>query len=205
MDEMGEIQPALGVRVALILLGWAFVAGAISVLIKLDLGVAPYDVLNTAIGERLNISVGTGMWITGTILVGVSWVLGVRPGVGTILGFFAIGIIINYLLDVLPELDSMVARGVLLGPSLVALYMGVCFIILSKVGAGPTEILMMALHKKGLSLSVSRWGIEAACAAVGGLLGGSLGVLTIIIVVVAGPTISYLLPRTSKALTWIVG
>lgn len=53
---------------------------------------------------------------------------------------------------------------------------------------------MLALHRRGLSLRVSRWLIEAACAGVGFVLGGPVGVLTVLLVTLAAPIIAALLP-----------
>jgi uncharacterized membrane protein YczE len=185
-------------RALLIVLGWVFVAGAISLLIQLNLGVAPYDVLNTAVGTKLGVSPGTGMWITGSVFVAGAWALGVRPGVGTVAGFFSIGAIVNQLLGVIPEITYGPLRFGVIIPALLVLYVGVCLIIISNFGAGPTEVLMLALHKKGMKLTVARWGIESSCAVLGAVLGGEIGVLTILIVVVAGPCIASLLPKVTK-------
>lgn len=199
-DSEAEESLGWGKRIVATALGWFFVASAISVLIRLGLGVAPYDVLSTAIGEGLGISPGTGMWITGLVFVGVGWIIGARPGIGTVAGFFGIGAMVNALLRVIPEITDEVAKLGVVVPTLLILYTGVCLVIVSNVGAGPTEVLMMALHKKGLRLSWARWGVEALCAVLGGTLGGEIGVLTVVIVVVAGPCIELLLPRTARVL-----
>lgn len=185
----------LGVRQAVMaLMGWLCVGGAITVLIRLNLGVAPFDVLNTAIGERIGYDAGVGTWISGAVLVSVAWVMGVRPGVGTVLGFFGIGWIINTALRIVPDIEPIGVRVGAVPVALAVLYLGVCFIIVSGIGAGPTEVLTLALHQRGMSLRAARWGVEFGCASVGWALGGSIGVLTAVITVVAGPCIGFLLP-----------
>lgn len=186
--------------VALLIAGWALVAAAIAALIRLELGVAPYDVLNVGIGERLGIAPGTAMWLSGTVMVAVAWLLGRRPGPATPLGFLTIGLFINLLLPHVPEIATLPARVLVLLPVLVVLYLGVCLIIVSGLGAGPTEVLMLAIADKGLGLRTSRWLIELGCAVVGFVLGGPVGVLTVLLVVASAPIIALLLPVTRRIL-----
>lgn len=179
--------------------GWMLVAVAIGVLIRIDFGVAPYDVLNIGVGERLGVAPGTAMWLTGAVLVAAAWILGQRSGVATPLGFVAIGQIINVVLDVVQPLEHWGWRVGLLVPALVGLYAGVCLIIVSELGAGPTEVFMLAITRTGLDLRTARWIIELSCAATGLLLGGPVGVLTVLIVVLAAPAIAILLPVAARA------
>jgi uncharacterized membrane protein YczE len=178
--------------------GWLLVGMAISVIIRVDLGAAPYDVLNVGVGTLLGVAPGTAMWLTGAVLVAVAWLLGERPGLATPVGFLAIGMIINQTLATMPEVNTTLVRVVLLVPALAALYLGVCLIIVSRLGAGPTEVFMLALTRRGLHLRLARWAIEIGCAVLGVMLGGPLGAVTVIIVFAAAPTISVLLPRVGQ-------
>jgi uncharacterized membrane protein YczE len=178
--------------------GWLLVGMAISVIIRADLGAAPYDVLNVGVGTLLGVAPGTAMWLTGAVLVAVAWLLGERPGLATPVGFLAIGLIINLTLAAMPEVNTTLIRVMLLVPALAALYLGVCLIIVSRLGAGPTEVFMLALTRRGLHLRLARWAIEIGCAVLGVVLGGPLGAVTVIIVFAAAPTISVLLPRVGQ-------
>jgi uncharacterized membrane protein YczE len=178
--------------------GWLLVGMAISVIIRVDVGAAPYDVLNVGVGTLLGVAPGTAMWLTGAVLVAVAWLLGERPGLATPAGFLAIGLIINQALATLPEVNTTLVRVVVLVPALAALYVGVCLIIVSRLGAGPTEVFMLALTRRGLHIRLARWAIEIGCAVLGVVLGGPLGALTVIIVLAAAPTISVFLPRVGR-------
>jgi uncharacterized membrane protein YczE len=188
-------------RAGLLCVGWALVAIAISGLILIDFGVAPYDVLNVGVGELLGVAPGTAMWITGAVMVAVAWILGERPGAATPLGFLVIGFLINVTLEVLPDMESaaLAVRVAALAPALLGLYTGVCLIIVSGLGAGPTEVLMLALHDRGVGLRASRWVIEIGCAGIGWILGGPVGVLTVLLVTLAAPIIAALLPAVRRA------
>lgn len=184
-------------RIVVLLVGWLLVGVTIPVLIRIDLGVSPYDVLNTAIGRWLDIQPGTAAWISATVLLGAALLLGERPGIATFAGAFAVGALVNLGLAMLPDSLPMALRIGLIPPLLLVLYLGVCCIILSALGAGPTEVFQLALVRHGMSLNVSRWVIEAGCALVGAVLGGAIGLMTMVMVVGAGPFIAGLLPRVS--------
>lgn len=192
--------PTRARRVVVLVLGWALVAAAISVLITLDLGVAPYDVLNVGVGKLLGVATGTAMWVTGAVLVTAAWLLGVRPGPATPAGFVTIGMLINVFLNLLPNAVSGAAVIPLLVVAVAVLYAGVCFIVVSGYGAGPTEVFMLALHRRGAGLRVSRWVIEIGCAGLGWMLGGPVGPLTVLLVAVAAPLIAFLLPTAGRVL-----
>ena len=187
-------------NLALLVAGWVLVALAIAALIELDLGVAPYDVLNVGIGGLVGVAPGTAMWITGTVLVAVAWLLGERPGLATPVGFITIGALINVTLPLMPDIDSWMARAAVLLVAIAVLYLGVCLTIISTLGAGPTEVLMLAIARHGTSVRTARWIIEIGCAAIGWVANGPLGLFTVVLVVVSAPLIGAMLPLTRELL-----
>lgn len=187
-------------RAASLVSGWFLIAFAIASLLELRLGVAPFDVLNTAISEHLDVSFGTATWISASALLLLAWVLNAAPGPATFLGPFAIGALIDAFSGPLAPLvpTGMLWRWMLLAPALFVLYTGVCLVLLARLGSGPTEQLTVALVRRGVPLTHARWGIEAVCAASGMLAFSAVGPATLIVVLVAGPAISRLLPRTAR-------
>ena len=179
-------------------LGWFLISLAISLLIKADLGVAPFDVLNTAISSRAGVSVGVATWVSAAGLLALAWVLGAKPGVGTLVGPLFIGAGIDLLSPLVPHSNLLLLRFVTVISALFILYPGVCLVLLSRLGAGPTEVLMTAVTKRGLSITKARWCIESACLAVGVFLGGSFGLVTVLVVLSAGPLIAALLKPIAR-------
>ena len=185
-------------RALVLLAGWCLIAIAIVGLVRAQLGVAPYDVLNTALAKQLKVAPGTASWIACAVCVVVAYALKVKAGIGTLAGAFVVGGLINFGLSVAGEIDSLVARLLLFGGALIVLYLGVCCIIISRVGAGPTELVTIGLMKRGLSIQVARWVVEGACLTVGTLLGGSFGVGTVVLMAASGPLLGFLLPRIRR-------
>lgn len=172
----------------------ASVGVGIALMVTADLGVAPADVLSTGGAERLGIGVGTMGWISGAIITSVAWIMGRRPQWGTLWGTFVVGLSVNISLSLLSETDSMVWRIVMFIVGLTIIYLGITVGVSTMLGTGPIELLMLALTDRGASVQVSRWGIEALILLIGALLGGQVGVGTVIFVVLAGPVLARTLP-----------
>ncbi|MEY2995759.1 MAG: hypothetical protein RLZZ39_584 [Actinomycetota bacterium] len=172
----------------------ASVGVGIALMVTADLGVAPADVLSTGGADRLGIGVGTMGWISGAVITSAAWIMGRRPQWGTLWGTFVVGLSVNISLSLLSETDSMVWRIVMFVIGLTVIYLGITVGVSTMLGTGPIELLMLALTDRGASVQVSRWGIEALILLIGALLGGQVGVGTVIFVVLAGPVLARTLP-----------
>jgi uncharacterized membrane protein YczE len=187
-------------RLTVLCVGWLLIAVSIVALVRVRLGVAPYDVLNTAVAKQLGWATGTASWLSCAVFVTVAFLLGVRPGVGMVVGAFVVGGLINGGLAVVGDVQVLAIRVVVFALALCVLYTGVCCIILSKTGAGPTELVTVGLMKRGASVRTARWVVEGTCLGLGAALGGSFGVGTVFILAVSGPVLAFLLPRAGRIL-----
>lgn len=185
---------------AVLSLGWLSVSTAIVAQIRAGAGLAPYDVLNTAVARQLSIQPGTASWLMCAVFVSLAWILGVKPGLGTLAGAFVVGGLINAGLSLTADPHGLVLRSVIFAASLAVLYFGICCIILSDAGSGPTELVTLGLVNQRFSLRSARWIVEGVCLCIGAVLGGALGVGTLCVVLVSGPALSFLLPRVKTLL-----
>ncbi len=183
---------------AVLVAGWVLIALSIVMLLRAGLGMAPYDVLNTGIARRTGFSPGTASWLACVGLVAIALTLRSRPGLGTLLGAFSVGALINVGLDLAPQVSGTVPRYALLMISLVPQYLGVCCIILSRGGKGPVELVTVGLMRKGVSVRSARWLVEAGCLVLGVVLGGSVGIGTVVQLAASGPAIAALLPIVAR-------
>ena len=135
-----------------------------------------------------------------TIVVGVIvlllWIpLRQRPGIGTVSNVIVIGLGADASLALLPTPDSLAVRWgfliVAIGINAVAsgLYIG------ARLGPGPRDGLMTGLAARGHSIRIVRTGIEVSVVATGWLLGGTLGIGTVLYAITIGPLVHLLLPR----------
>jgi uncharacterized membrane protein YczE len=178
--------------------GLALYGISMALLIRSTLGNMPWDVLHQGLATRLDWSIGTVSVVVGALVL-LAWVpLRQRPGVGTVSNVVVIGVAVDAALAVVPPPSALPLRvgllvaGVLLNSVATAAYIGV------HLGPGPRDGLMTGLVRRtGWSVRLVRTSIEVAVVATGWLLGGTLGLGTVLYAVAIGPLVQVLLPRLS--------
>ena len=171
---------------------------SMALLVRSGLGVMPWDVLHQGLARQLGWSLGTVTIVVGALVL-LAWVpLRERPGLGTVSNVVVIGLALDAALAVLPEPSSLPIRVALvplaigLNAVATAAYIGV------HLGPGPRDGLMTGLvRRSGRSVRAVRTSIEVAVVALGWLLGGTLGVATVLYALAIGPLVHALLPRLS--------
>jgi uncharacterized membrane protein YczE len=179
------------VRIIRVLIAWATISVGIAFMIQAGLGVAPIDSLIKGLADVTH-------WNFGAVFIGVSvlfyalgWVLGSPPGPASVAGSFVIGPAINAVVHAVDKPSALILRAAFYIVGLLLVAVGICLIITTNLGPGPSEVLMLGFHRKGLPLVASRWIIDAAHLAIGFALGGPIGVGTAIFLVAMGPMIKF--------------
>ncbi len=186
-------------RAALLLGGLALYGISDGLMLLADLGVDPWDVLHQGLSRTLGLQVGTWAVIVGAVVL-LAWVpLRQRPGVGTVCNVVVIGLVINATLDLVPaphglglQLAVLVA-GVLLNAVATGLYIG------AGLGPGPRDGLSTGLAARGRSLRVVRTTVEVSVLAAGWLLGGTVGLGTVLYATAIGPLTHHTIPALRLA------
>lgn len=181
-------------RAAALLLAIVIVGTGISMMVSAHLGVAPADVFSTGGAKQLNIGVGTMGWISGALFTLFAIAVKRPPTWGTLIGTILVGQVVNIVLPIMPEPELMLWRGVMMVVGMALLYFAISVGVATTLGTGPMELLMLGLNDKGLSMQVGRWGIEAVVVTAGILLGGQIGIGTILFVILTGPVLARTLP-----------
>jgi uncharacterized membrane protein YczE len=169
---------------------------SMALMVRSSLGVMPWDVLHQGLSRQLGWSLGVVTMVVGAVVL-LAWIpLRERPGLGTLSNVVVIGLAVDGALAVLPAPAGLAGRGVfgMLGIVLngvaTAAYIGV------RLGPGPRDGLMTGLVRRtGGSVQLVRTAIEVTVVATGWLLGGTLGVVTLLYAVTIGPLVHVLLPR----------
>jgi len=175
--------------------GLAMFGLGISLIIEAQLGAAPWDVFHTGVSELTGISVGNVIVIVGLLLL-LLWIpLRQRPGIGTLLNAVEIGVTVDLIMPILPDSDLIVVRVMFLLAGMVAVAIGSGLYIGSGLGAGPRDGLMIGLGRLGLSVRLARTAIEITVLVIGVLLGGTVGVGTVVFTFGIGPLVQIFLPR----------
>lgn len=189
-------------RLGQLFVGLSLYGASMALQIRGALGLAPWDVFHQGVAVHLPLTFGT-IVVLASFVVLLLWIpLRQMPGLGTIVNAVWIGVATDLTLSVLPEPDGLLLRsvfligGVALNGFAGALYIG------SQLGPGPRDGLMTGLHRRtGRSLRAIRTGLEIAVLAVGWLLGGTLGLGTVVYALSIGPLVQLFLPRVTVRLT----
>lgn len=168
---------------------------SMALMVRAQLGLAPWDVLHEGLAARLDWSFGAVTALTG-VLVLLAWLpLRQRLGLGTVANVVVIAFSVNAVLALLPPARTLgwqlglLVSGVVLNGLATALYVG------ARLGPGPRDGLMTGLHERtGWSIRLVRTGIEVSVLAGGWLLGGTVGVGTVLFAVAIGPLTQLALP-----------
>jgi len=166
-----------------------------SMLLLAGLGVDPWDVFHQGLSRQVGLGVGT--W---AIIVGVGvlllWIpLRQRPGFGTLNNVLIVGLVIDLMLAVVPPVHDLPIQvvvmigGVVLNGIATGAYIG------ARLGPGPRDGLMTGLAARGHSIRVVRTSIELTVLCTGWLLGGTVGIGTVVYALGIGPIAHVTIPR----------
>jgi uncharacterized membrane protein YczE len=182
-------------RLPQLLLGIPVLGLGIALTLQARLGVSPYDVLHQGIAKQTGLSFGTVVIAVGLVIL-VLWIpLRQRPGIGTVVNTLTVGLVIDLALLVLPEPDLLAARVPLLLGGIVVTALGMGLYIGAGLGPGPRDGLMTGVAAKGFPLWAVRTVLEVTALVAGWLLGGNVGVGTVIFAFSIGPLGHYFLAR----------
>jgi len=182
-------------RLPQLFLGLGLYGASMGLMIRSGLGLDPWDVLHEALATLTGLTFGTITAIVGALVL-LCWIpLRQRPGIGTVSNILVIAVAVDLTLAVVAQPAALVPRIVLLLAGVVlngfasAAYIGV------RLGPGPRDGLMTGLNgRTGWSIRLVRTAIELTVLATGWLLGGTVGVGTVLYALAIGPLVQAFLP-----------
>ncbi|CAL9622465.1 YczE/YyaS/YitT family protein [Streptomyces sp. enrichment culture] len=168
--------------------GLALYGASSALLVRSGLGLEPWNVLHQGLSERTGLSMGVVLTALGALIL-LLWIpLRQRPGLGTVSNVLVIGVAMDTTLAVVPDAHNMAVRvalmvsGIALNGAATGLY------IAARFGPGPRDGLMTGLNRRtGVSVRLVRTAIEITVVVTGFLLGGTVGVGTLLYAVAIGP------------------
>ncbi|MFC9897123.1 YitT family protein [Nocardia sp. NPDC127579] len=174
---------------------------SMAVMIRAGLGLDPWDVFHQGVAAHVPLSFGAVTAVTGVVVL-LLWIpLRQKPGLGTISNVIVIGLSVDAGLWLLPDWDSILTRA---GAMLLAVVLNAVATVLyigAGMGPGPRDGLMTGLVRRtGWSVRSIRTSIEVTVLAVGFLLGGSVGIGTLVYAFGIGPLIQLMVPLVDRYL-----
>lgn len=167
----------------------------LALLVRAHLGLDPWTVLTQGIAERTGFSLGAVTTVI-SLLVLLVWIpLRERPGLGTVANALIIGPVLDLSLAIIPAPDTLAVRLLFLVVAVLVVAVGTGLYVGAGWGPGPRDGLMTGLARRGLPLFAARALIEGTVLLVGWLLGGTVGLATVVFALTIGPLVGRALPR----------
>jgi uncharacterized membrane protein YczE len=176
-------------RILVLLFGTLLVAIGVVLTIKANIGYAPWEVFHVGLALTTGISIGFASIVAGVIIVVFVTACGEKIGLGTICGMVVTGVFIDliFMLNIIPLAANLTVGTIMLIAGLFIISAGTYFYMKSAFGSGPRDNLMVVLKRKTkMPSGVCRSIVELSVTFVGWLLGGMVGVGTVISVIAIG-------------------
>ncbi len=182
-------------RLVQLVIGLWLYGVSMAMFIRSGLGLDPWDVFHFGVQTHWTVSFGTVVIVTSFVVL-LLWIpLRQWPGLGTMLNSVLIGVATDVTLGMLAAPEALGWRWVLLLGGILANGLAGALYIGSQFGPGPRDGLMTGLARRtGLSIRLVRTTLELTVLAVGWLLGGVVGVGTVLYALLIGPTVQLFLP-----------
>ena len=191
----------IGITLILVIAAVILMGFALSWLLLVDLGTDPCTLLNQTISTRLGISIGNWQALFNTVLLIFVIIFGGRNlGFGTLANMFLVGYSIDFFswiwAKVLPAdlFTSMGVRIAVLIPALILFILAASFYMDVDMGTAPYDAVsfIISTHLPNVSFRVIRIVYDFVVTAIAVLLGGKLGIVTVLMVITLGPVIEWL-------------
>jgi len=189
-------------RLVALFAGLALYGAAMSLMIAANLGLDPWDVFHQGMSRLTGLSFGTIVIVVGAVVL-LLWIpLRQRPGVGTVANAIVIGLVVNAVNAVLPVPHALWLRWTYAVVGIVACGVASGLYIGARLGPGPRDGLMTGVATKWpgrwfAQIRVVRTAIELTVLAIGFVLGGTVGWVTLLFAVSIGPLAHVMIPLLS--------
>ncbi len=183
-------------RLARLLFGLSLYGFTMAMMVESTLGLDPWDVFHEGLAQHLPLTFGQVVILVGAIVL-LLWIpLRQMPGIGTVFNVIVIGLAADAGIAVISQPDNLWLRALLLVGGVVGNGLAGAIYIGAQLGPGPRDGLWLGLVRRtGRSVRFWRTVIEVGVLAVGFLLGGTVGVGTVLYALTIGPIVQFFLPH----------
>ncbi|MFI6736390.1 YitT family protein [Nonomuraea sp. NPDC050451] len=182
-----RLSSSLPARLVRLYGGLALYGAGIGLQVESGLGNDPWDVFHQGLGLRTGLSIGTVIIGIGALVL-LLWIpLKQKPGLGTVSNVVFLGLFADGAIFLLPTPSHVILQGLYVALGVVAIALATVLYIGAGMGPGPRDGIMTGLMRLGLSVRLGRFLIEVTVLAAGWLLGGTVGVGTLVFALAIGP------------------
>ena len=166
-----------------LLVGFVFCASSTVLMLNSNLGLSPWDVFHQGISRLSGITIGQASILVSIVFVVIGVILGQKLGVGTILNMIIIGKLIDVIIEasIIPVATNIISGIIMMVIGMLVMGFGCYLYIGCGLGCGPRDGVMMGISKKVKKpIKYVRASIEVTVLTLGYMLGGDIGIGTII-------------------------
>ena len=178
-------------RVSILFFGLAIFGLGDGLIIQSGLGNAPWSVLAQGISLKSGLSIGTSTLIVGSLVLALWIPLRERPGFGTLSNIIIISLFIEIATNIFPKQENILPGVIFTLVGIAMVGIGSSLYITCGLGPGPRDGAMTGLHQRtGVRVGRVRLGLEVVVSIAGALLGGTLGLGTLLFALLIGQSVA---------------
>ena len=156
------------------------------------IGNSPWTVMAQGISINSGLSIGIVTFIVSVVVLSSWFFLKQKPGLGTIFNIVIIAVMLDITIALIPTPETYIMKLLMAAVGVMIVGVGSGIYLIANLGPGPRDGLMTGLQKKtNLPIAAVRAFIEISVASVGGYLGGTIGVGTLMFAFGIGPCIAF--------------
>lgn len=174
------------------LLGISILTLGVSMTVKSDIGAGSYDSINFAIADMLNIKVSLAISITSfMVLIIAAFIRKEAPRITTFITSVIMGLFTDIWVKIvdLIQVNTILNKGLVFIIGMVLVCFGIALYMIPKLPTNPTDDLMIALTEKKISIKRAKMTIDIICIVLALILKGPIGIGTIVLTFLVGPTV----------------
>ena len=177
-----------------VFLGTTLIGTGVALNFSSQLGLGPWGVFHEGISLNTTLSFGSAIIATG-VFVTFLWIpLKQRPGIATFVDIFWIGTVADLVIGLDLDPESLLLKWIFVFVGIICIGSGTAIYVGADMGSGPRDGVMVGLESKGLKIGMARNIIEVTALALGWLLGGTVGLSSVVIAISIGPVVQIVIP-----------
>ena len=181
-------------KVIQVLVGTTLIGTGVALNFSSKLGLGPWGVFHEGISINTSLTFGNAIIATG-IFVTLLWIpLKQKPGIATLVDIFWIGTVADLVIGLDLDPESLLLKWIFVFVGIICIGSGTAIYVGADMGSGPRDGVMVGLESKGFKIGMARNIIEVTALALGWLLGGTVGLSSVVIAVSIGPVVQIVIP-----------
>ena len=181
-------------KILQVIIGSSLIGTGVALNFSSKLGLGPWGVFHEGISLNTSLSFGNAIIATG-IFVTLLWIpLKQRPGIATLVDIFWIGTVADIVIGLELSAETVFLKWIFVFTGIIFIGSGTAIYVGADMGSGPRDGVMVGLESRGLKIGMARNIIEVTALSLGWLLGGTVGLSSVIIAVSIGPVVQIVIP-----------